>query len=144
MDNFRVTTSQDKPVRFVRRRTRAGTIAPPLLSPSIGKLDPFQTLAVDCSRLQALLCDCKHLLVIKICFRQTYRMCFRHSSGSSRASLQRFGRACIPELQLGFPNRFSRPGSSECRYVLVGIRGSWTQHQSRVSWVSGPGNRICS
>ncbi|KAH8159333.1 hypothetical protein CIB48_g8922 [Xylaria polymorpha] len=57
MDNFRVTTSQDKPVRFVRRRTRAGTIAPPLLSPSIGKLDPFQTLAVDCSRLQALLCD---------------------------------------------------------------------------------------
>ncbi|KAI0447227.1 hypothetical protein F4803DRAFT_575414 [Xylaria telfairii] len=57
MDNFRVMTSQDKPARFVKRRMRVRTIATPLLSPSIGKLDPFQTLAVDCSRLQALLND---------------------------------------------------------------------------------------
>ncbi|KAK7426686.1 hypothetical protein QQZ08_006864 [Neonectria magnoliae] len=52
-DNFRVTTFKDR--RLVGKRSRAATIAAPLFSLSDGELDPFQTLAVDSSRLQTLL-----------------------------------------------------------------------------------------
>lgn len=37
--------------------TVAGTVALSLLHPAAGKLDPFNTLAVDSSRLQTLLGD---------------------------------------------------------------------------------------
>ncbi|KAJ8131521.1 hypothetical protein O1611_g2104 [Lasiodiplodia mahajangana] len=60
-DNFRVTTSQDRPGMSVGRRARTGIMAMSFLSPSAGKLDPFETLAVDASRLQALLNDLNHL-----------------------------------------------------------------------------------
>ncbi|KAI1122969.1 hypothetical protein F5Y10DRAFT_286608 [Nemania abortiva] len=56
-DNFRVTTSQDKLQMSARRRTRTRTVttAMSFFSPSADKLDPFATLPVDSSRLQALL-----------------------------------------------------------------------------------------
>ncbi|KAL2831403.1 hypothetical protein BDW59DRAFT_140140 [Aspergillus cavernicola] len=47
-DNFRVTTVEDSPRKVVSR---------PRFSLSAGALDPFQTLAVDASRLQTLLGD---------------------------------------------------------------------------------------
>ncbi|KAI0487347.1 hypothetical protein F4859DRAFT_509915 [Xylaria cf. heliscus] len=58
-DNFYVITSQDKPGKSLRKRTRKETVATLLPSPSAGRLDPFQTLAVDSSRLQALLSNCR-------------------------------------------------------------------------------------
>jgi len=77
-DNFRVTTSKDEPRRMVSKRTRTITLATPLFSLSAGTLDPFQTLAVDSSRLQTLLGDCK-LLVAENYLRQTYNEYFRQS-----------------------------------------------------------------
>jgi hypothetical protein len=62
-DNFRVRTLRDKAKRLVSKRMRTGTLAAALFSLSAGVLDPFQTLAVDSSRLQTLLGDCKLLLV---------------------------------------------------------------------------------
>jgi hypothetical protein len=56
----------------VSRRTRTGTLAASLFSLSAGALDPFQTLAVDSSRLQTLLGDCKLLLVAENCLGQAY------------------------------------------------------------------------
>lgn len=56
-DNFLVTTPRDK-LNFrrpVKKRTRPGALALSLSSLSAGTLDPFQTLAVDSSRLQILL-----------------------------------------------------------------------------------------
>ncbi|KAI0111295.1 hypothetical protein GGR51DRAFT_509619 [Nemania sp. FL0031] len=58
-DNFRITTSQDTRGMLAGRRPRTGIMAMSFLSPSAGKLDPFETLAVDASRLQALLNDHK-------------------------------------------------------------------------------------
>ncbi|KPM35519.1 hypothetical protein AK830_g11061 [Neonectria ditissima] len=58
-DNFLVTTSMDKPKRLARKNPRAGTVAASLFSLFAGALDPFQTLAVDSSRLQTLLGDYK-------------------------------------------------------------------------------------
>ena len=54
-------TSRDKPRRVVGKGARrAGTLAATsLFSLSSGTLDPFQTLAVDSSRLQTLIGDCK-------------------------------------------------------------------------------------
>ncbi|TVY16452.1 hypothetical protein LARI1_G005751 [Lachnellula arida] len=57
-NNFRVTTSRDKPRRLVGKR-RPGTLAASLFSLFAGTLDPFQTLAVDSSRLQTLIGDYK-------------------------------------------------------------------------------------
>ncbi|TVY24400.1 hypothetical protein LHYA1_G006765 [Lachnellula hyalina] len=59
-DNFCVTTSRDKPRRVVGKGARrAGTLAATsLFSLSSGTLDPFQSLAVDSSRLQTLIGDC--------------------------------------------------------------------------------------
>jgi hypothetical protein len=68
-DNFRVTTSENIPRRLVRKRTRTRTLAISLFSLSAGELDPFKTLAVDSSRLQTLLGDCKPLLATEDCFR---------------------------------------------------------------------------
>ncbi|KAJ2970188.1 hypothetical protein NUW58_g9771 [Xylaria curta] len=56
-ENFRVITVQNKPRNFTRRRTPARTAATSLFSPSLGMLDPFQTLGVSSSRLQTLLGD---------------------------------------------------------------------------------------
>ncbi|MCJ1223713.1 hypothetical protein MMC12_000356 [Toensbergia leucococca] len=58
-DNFRVTASKDKPRRLVNKKARTETRAASLSSLSAGALDPFQTLAVDSSRLQTLLGDYK-------------------------------------------------------------------------------------
>ncbi|OKL63696.1 hypothetical protein UA08_00716 [Talaromyces atroroseus] len=56
-DNFRVTTSKDRPRNLMtKKRTCTSSPTASLLSPlSAGTLDPFQTLAVDSSRLQTLL-----------------------------------------------------------------------------------------
>ena len=64
-DNFRVTTSKDKLKlrRLVNKRTRTRALAVSLFSLSAVTLDPFQTLAVDSSRLQTLLGNCKLPLV---------------------------------------------------------------------------------
>ncbi|RYC62085.1 hypothetical protein CHU98_g4137 [Xylaria longipes] len=86
-DNFRVTTSQDKPVRFVKRRTRVRTIATPLLSPSIGMLDPFHTLAFDTSRLQTLLSDCKARQAPEPVFSVQEDLAFQSFSSVFRTSL---------------------------------------------------------
>ncbi|KAL2108300.1 hypothetical protein VUR80DRAFT_3982 [Thermomyces stellatus] len=51
-NNFRVVTLNDRPGA---KRKRTATPAAPLLSPSAGALDPFQSLSVDSSKLQALL-----------------------------------------------------------------------------------------
>jgi hypothetical protein len=56
-DNFRVTTPKDRPRKSVTK-TRARP-TPSLFSLSASTLDPFQTLAVDSSRLQTLLGDCE-------------------------------------------------------------------------------------
>ncbi|TVY42469.1 hypothetical protein LOCC1_G005159 [Lachnellula occidentalis] len=57
-DNFRITTTRDKPRRLLGKR-RPGSLAASLFSLSAGTLDPFQTLAVDSSRLQTLIGDYK-------------------------------------------------------------------------------------
>ncbi|TRX98421.1 hypothetical protein FHL15_000495 [Xylaria flabelliformis] len=57
--NFRVMTPKNKQENSGRRRTRVGTEIAPLRSLSVSMLDPFQTLAVDSSRLQTLLGDYK-------------------------------------------------------------------------------------
>ncbi|KAI3334433.1 hypothetical protein F4824DRAFT_186073 [Ustulina deusta] len=56
-DNFRVMTPQDRVGRFVRKRTHTRTVVTSPFSLSVGTLDPFQTLAVNSSRLQTLLHD---------------------------------------------------------------------------------------
>ncbi|KAI0430261.1 hypothetical protein F5Y09DRAFT_341797 [Xylaria sp. FL1042] len=56
-DNFRVMIPQDKLGRFAKRRTPVRTIFMSPFSLSAGKLDPFETLAVDSPRLQTLLAD---------------------------------------------------------------------------------------
>ncbi|KAJ9259635.1 hypothetical protein DTO212C5_8589 [Paecilomyces variotii] len=58
-DNFRITTTKDKPKRFVRRKRDTETPAVSLFSLSEGALDPFQTLAADSSRLRILLSNDK-------------------------------------------------------------------------------------
>ena len=68
-ENFRVTTP---------KRARTATRAVSLSSLSAGALDPFQTLAVDSSRLKTLLGDCKLLLIPENCLGQAYRKSFRH------------------------------------------------------------------
>ncbi|KAI0187989.1 hypothetical protein EV127DRAFT_136959 [Xylaria flabelliformis] len=58
-NNFRVMTPKNKQENSGRRRTRTATEITPLRSLSVSMLDPFQTLAVDSSRLQTLLGDYK-------------------------------------------------------------------------------------
>jgi hypothetical protein len=60
-DNFRVTTSNDKPKRLRCDGAHDGIPTPPLFSLSAGALDPFQSLVVDSSRLQTFLGNCKIL-----------------------------------------------------------------------------------
>ncbi|MCJ1454598.1 hypothetical protein MMC28_004951 [Mycoblastus sanguinarius] len=78
-DNFRVTTSKDNPRRLVSKRARTETRAASLSSLSAGALDPFQTLAVDSSRLQTLLGDCKLLLIDENSLGQAYNKWVRQS-----------------------------------------------------------------
>lgn len=78
-DNFRVTASKDKPRRLVSKRARTETRAASLSSLSAGALDPFQTLAVDSSRLQTLLGDCTLLLIAENCLGQAYNKWVRQS-----------------------------------------------------------------
>lgn len=58
-DNFRVKICRNEARRSVGKARCTGVLVPPLLSLSAGVLDPFQTLAVESSRLQALLGDSK-------------------------------------------------------------------------------------
>ncbi|KIX00586.1 uncharacterized protein Z518_09651 [Rhinocladiella mackenziei CBS 650.93] len=55
MNHFQVSSSEDYARRFASRSTRTQTLVSLPYSLSVGTLDPFQTLAVDSSRLQALL-----------------------------------------------------------------------------------------
>lgn len=57
-DNFRLSSASDFSRGVVTKRD-ARNLVVPSRSPSASKLDPFQSLAVDSSRLQALLGDCK-------------------------------------------------------------------------------------
>ncbi|KAF4969183.1 hypothetical protein FSARC_3559 [Fusarium sarcochroum] len=59
MQNFRVKTpnDEDKPKRTIRKSNHAGVPVSSPVSLSASILDPFQTLAVDSSRLQILLND---------------------------------------------------------------------------------------
>lgn len=50
-----------------------------LFSLSAGALDPFQSLAVDSSRLQTLLGNCRLCLVLKSCFGDAYNTYFSQS-----------------------------------------------------------------
>ncbi|KAI1271670.1 hypothetical protein F5Y07DRAFT_382310 [Xylaria sp. FL0933] len=52
--NFRIVTPQDK-VKLTKKRTNARAIPVSPFSLSAGKLDPFETLAVESPRLQTLL-----------------------------------------------------------------------------------------
>jgi len=61
-DHFRITVDTDKPRRTPSKRTHTTNVPALLFSPCAGSLDPFQTLPVDQSRLQALLGNCKLLL----------------------------------------------------------------------------------
>lgn len=66
-DNFRVSSSKDYSRRLPSKRIRNQTLVALPFSLSAGTLDPFQTLAVDSSRLQTLLGDCKLFLVVENC-----------------------------------------------------------------------------
>lgn len=69
-DNFRVATVEDRPGVPVDKRRRTRVRAGPLFSPSAGALDPFQSLAVDSSRLQALLGNCRFLFFLNFLSNQ--------------------------------------------------------------------------
>jgi hypothetical protein len=71
-DNFRVLTSKDYPRRLGSKVTRTQNLIAPTFSLSADMLGPFKTLAVDSSRLQALLGDCKLRPVAENCLEQTY------------------------------------------------------------------------
>jgi hypothetical protein len=71
-DNFRVTTSKEKSKKLANKSTRTRAIAASFFSLSAGALDPFQTLAVDSSRLQTLLGDCKYFPNTDISLGETY------------------------------------------------------------------------
>ena len=58
-DIFRLTPSADKPRRVANKRRITVARAASPFSLSAGALDPFKTLAVDSSRLQTLLGNCK-------------------------------------------------------------------------------------
>ncbi|KAJ4263349.1 hypothetical protein NW762_006167, partial [Fusarium torreyae] len=59
MQNFRVRTldDEDKPKKTIRKGKHAGALVQSPVSLAASMLDPFQTLAVDSSRLQVLLND---------------------------------------------------------------------------------------
>ncbi|KAH8194877.1 hypothetical protein TruAng_010957 [Truncatella angustata] len=83
-DNFRVIGLRDKPRRSASKRPRTGTFGASPFSLSADLLDPFQTLAVDSSRLQALLSNYKARLapepVFSVCEElafQNFRSVFR-------------------------------------------------------------------
>lgn len=58
-DNFRVSSSKDYSRRLASNRIRSQPRVTIPLSPSVSTLDPFQTLAVDSSRLHALFSNYK-------------------------------------------------------------------------------------
>jgi hypothetical protein len=58
-ENFRVTTSRDQSARVISKKSCIRTPTASPYSLSAGALDPFDTLAVDSSRLQMLLGDRK-------------------------------------------------------------------------------------
>lgn len=72
-DNFRIVSSNDYAKRLAsKRRRRPKSLVMSPYSLSAGALDPFQTLAVDSSRLQVFLGDCKLALTAQRCLEQTY------------------------------------------------------------------------
>ncbi|KAI1359247.1 hypothetical protein F5Y08DRAFT_85600 [Xylaria arbuscula] len=56
-NNFRIVRPQDEDERSLKKMTYEGRVGMSPFSLSVGSLDPFGTLAVDSSRLQALLSD---------------------------------------------------------------------------------------
>lgn len=71
-EHFHVTVSKDKAKRFVSKRVRTRDLPTSISTLYAGVLDPFQTLAVDSSRLQILLSNCKLLLLSeKECLHKT-------------------------------------------------------------------------
>lgn len=70
-DNFRTVSSKDYAKRIAGKRTRTKALVMPLSSLSAGAIDPFQTLAVDSSRLQVFLGDCRLPPTAKSCLEQT-------------------------------------------------------------------------
>ncbi|KAB5540218.1 hypothetical protein GE09DRAFT_252324 [Coniochaeta sp. 2T2.1] len=58
-DNFIVTKSTDQPKKNAKRPRQAPVMTGSIISLSAGMLDPFQSLALDSTRLQALLGDYK-------------------------------------------------------------------------------------
>lgn len=71
-NNFHILSSQEYAQKLADKQayTRTLVAPPPVLSAGI--LDPFQTLAVDSSRLQMFLGECTILLATHSCFEQTY------------------------------------------------------------------------
>ncbi|KAF2790979.1 hypothetical protein K505DRAFT_377130 [Melanomma pulvis-pyrius CBS 109.77] len=86
-DNFHVTTSGDKPRRLVGKRTHTRTLVAPLFSLSAGALDPFQTLAVDSSRLQELLGNYKARQAPEPVFSVAEELAFQNFSSVFRTGL---------------------------------------------------------
>ncbi|TAQ87450.1 hypothetical protein B7494_g4228 [Chlorociboria aeruginascens] len=79
--NFRVSSSKDYPWRLASKITRTQTLVAMPFSLSAGTLDPFQTLAVDSSRLQALLGDYKARQAVEPVFSITEELAY-HSFGA--------------------------------------------------------------
>ncbi|KAI1199771.1 hypothetical protein F5X97DRAFT_295359 [Nemania serpens] len=109
-DNFRVMTPQDKPRMSAKTGaiagavagTVAGTVALSLLHPAAGKLDPFNTLAVDSSRLQTLLGDHKARLAPEPVFTITEKLTFQSFDAVFRMGLVDPALASAVMLSLAF------------------------------------------
>ncbi|RDW60540.1 hypothetical protein BP6252_11923 [Coleophoma cylindrospora] len=87
-DNFRVTTSKHKPKRDLSSRSCTGTLVmSSLYSLSAGALDPFQTLAVNSSRLQILLCDYKARQAPEPVFSMVEELAFQNFHSVFRTGL---------------------------------------------------------
>ncbi|RDW91726.1 hypothetical protein BP5796_02891 [Coleophoma crateriformis] len=86
-DNFRVMTSKHKPRRGLSSRSCTGTLTMSLLSLSAGALDPFQTLALDSSRLQILLCDYKARQAPEPVFSMVEELAFQNFHSVFRTGL---------------------------------------------------------
>ncbi|KAI3317268.1 hypothetical protein HD806DRAFT_541324 [Xylariaceae sp. AK1471] len=86
-DNFRITTPNSKPMRLVSRRTCTRTLTASPFSLSAGELDPFQTLAVNSSRLQTLLGDRKARLAPEPVFSVAEELAFQSFRSVFRTGL---------------------------------------------------------
>lgn len=99
-------TPQDKPRMSANTGTVAGiasgTVPMSLLYPSAGKLDPFNSLAVDSSRLQTLLGDYKARLAPEPVFAITEKLAFQSFDSVFRVGLVDPALASAVMLSLAF------------------------------------------